>query len=323
MAEILFERAFHLDEEGVLKSYWPTYWTVELLLEELKQSNPAFFAASYMNDPSALEGNSLKVHWLHAYEHTELELKRAEAEIERGSKICGIDTAIGGKGADLDFFAMFSMEVINNEGFAIDYYLNRLPLQEQADVVEAWLDTQQPDLVLLEETSAEGYVTTDLKTRVNGGAGTKWPIDTRQPQGGRSQGPKRIRLQGMGARFQTKQIRLPGEVSNEGESIDPYWLPFVNQWRLFPGGHDDLLDACYWAQVDAFSGDFGAGSSYDPRENKVDDDGKLTEEDFEADVYGNVLGLREMSLMSRHVIRQERMSRMRGRSWGDERSIVG
>ena len=60
MVEVIFERAIKRNKEDEVVSYWPERWPLPLLMGELQESGSAFFAASYMNDTSALEGNSLK-----------------------------------------------------------------------------------------------------------------------------------------------------------------------------------------------------------------------------------------------------------------------
>jgi phage terminase large subunit-like protein len=252
---VIFERAIKRNPETQeLESYWPERWPMDLLIAELIGSGSAFFAASYMNDPSALEGNSLKVKWLHPYTDTELDMARKTANIDRGFVWCGLDPSVGGDSTNPDYFGMVSLEVIMNKGYLLDYRFDRLSVDEQAQSVEEWLTTQMPDRVFLEEVSSRGYVYRDLVTRVNSGTGSLWPIEVRKPQAARDKGGKKIRFQAMAARFQNGQIKVPGILAKKGEiRIDPRWNPFVNQWRTFPAGHDDILDACYWAQYEAFA----------------------------------------------------------------------
>lgn len=264
MAKLLFETAFHVDEEDNLVSYWPERWPVPRLTDFLREGT-AFFAASYMNDPTALEGNSLKTAWLHPYSRAELEAARAELRVDRGIVWCGLDPSIGGKEAsNLDFFGMFSIEILGSRGYCKDFHFDRLQLDEQGQAVETWLDMQEPDMVILEEGSSKGYVFNELMTQVNDGRGTKWPVQVRHAQGSRDRGGKHIRLQKMAARFQNRQLLVPGEFSGRELIISPSWAPFVNQWRAFPTGHDDILDAAYWAQYEAFELPLAAGRSKPP-----------------------------------------------------------
>jgi phage terminase large subunit-like protein len=268
MPGMIFEKALYRDQEtGEVKSYWPERWPVPTLLDELFESGSAFFAASYMNDPSALEGNSLKVKWLHAYTETELQAARKEARVDRGPVWCGLDPSIGGGSTDPDYFGMFSIEVLNNKGYCRDFFFDRLSVDDQGQAVEDWLDTQMPHLAILEEVSSRGYVFKDLTTQVNGGLGSKWPIEVRKPQAARDKGGKKIRFQAMAARFQNGQIKIPGILGKNNQiAIDPRWNAFVNQWRTFPSGHDDILDGCYWAAYEAFVDVVGAGHTKEPGE---------------------------------------------------------
>ena len=154
--------------------------------------------------------------------------------------------------------------MINNRGFLLDYYIDRIAIDNQGQTIEDWLDLQGPDVIIIEETMKNGYVYTDMINHVNNGNGTKWPIETRQPQGTRDKGGKRVRIQAMGARFENQQAKVPGIVSDGRVILDPRWSPFIGQWRTFPSGHDDLLDACYWAQYEAFAGAVASGGSYEP-----------------------------------------------------------
>ena len=305
MPKLIFETAFHISEDGELESYWPGRWPVASLMHLLQTSGSAFFAASYMNDPSALEGNSLKTAWLHPYSQTELQAARIALGVQQGTIWSGLDPSIGGKEAsDLDYFGMFTIEVLGSKGFCRDYHFDRLQLDQQGQVVEDWLDTQRPDMVILEESSSRGFVYTALMTQVNGGNGTKWPVQVRQAQASRDRGGKHVRLQKMAARFQNKQIMVPGEESGGELVIAPSWSAFVNQWRTFPSGHDDLLDAAYWAQYEAFELPMASGHPYAP---EIDPENPL-----KPHIITPLSQPRGMNtVMLRHMNRRERMKGLR------------
>lgn len=265
MPKIIFERAIKRDPEtDEIVSYWPTRWPLPVLIDELISAGSPFFAASYMNDTSALKGNSLKVDWLKPYLPGELEQARAEAGITRGFRFVGLDPTYGGESTDPDFFALTCVEVIANRGFLIDYYYDRQPVDVQHQMAEDWCDTVQPNLLLVEDIASRGFVYTGMRDHVNNGQGTKYPLEVRKPQSARDKGGKRIRFQAMGARFQSGQVKIPGIVDNGIVTIDPRWNAFVNQWRTFPSTHDDILDSCYWAIYDAFEGVIAASSVVAP-----------------------------------------------------------
>ena len=302
MPELLFETAFRIDEEtGELVSYWPERWPVGALVKRLRTSGSAFFAASYMNDPTALEGNSLKTSWLHTYSQTELEAARAELKVERGVMFCGLDPSVGGNEAsDLDFFGMFAIEVLGTRGFCRGFHFERLQLEDQGKTVEGWLDLWRPDFTYVEEASSKGFVYTALTTQVNDGMGSKWSIEVRHSQGTKDKGGKRIRLQKMASRFQGRQLLLPGE----GGEVEQSWSPFVSQWRTFPSGHDDILDAAYWAQYEAFEATLAAGVSKKPEVDK--------KEPLKATIVANPKSMRGInSVMQRHNQRRLRMRTIR------------
>ena len=254
MATLIYERALKINRDGNLVSYWEDHWPLQVVKETLLRNGSAFFAASYMNDPSALEGNSLKVAWLRYFLTEELEAARRIHNIERGTRHIGFDPTMGGESADPDFFGLFCIEMIDNKGYAIDYYEDRQPVDKQAQVAEDWADQWQPDRILLEDTAERGHAYVQFTTQINGGKGSKWPVEVRKPQSVRTEIGKKQRIQAMAARAQSGQIRFPGIVHPDTGQVvhDPRWDSFVNQWRTFPAGHDDLLDAWYWAAYDLF-----------------------------------------------------------------------
>lgn len=262
MPTLIYERAIKRDPQtGDLVSYWPDHWPLDTLYATLLRNGSAFFAASYMNDPSALEGNSLKTAWLRPYLQSELQAARDLHKIDRGIRHIGFDPTLGGETGDPDYFALFCIEMIDNKGYAVDFHFDRRPVDQQAQICEDWADTLQPTLILAEDTAERGHVWTQLTSQINGGSGSKYPVEIRRPQSSRDEGGKKMRLQAVAARWQSGQIRLPGVVHPETGMviIDSRWDDFVNQWRVFPAGHDDILDAAYWSAYDLFQ-DVIAGS---------------------------------------------------------------
>ena len=219
MAKLIYERALRMDENGNVVSYRPERWKVSHLVKELITAGPPIFGASYMNDPSGLEGNVLKVHWLRYYLPAELEAARSLAGIARGVVHCGIYPTQGGEGTNPDYMGLMAGERIQNHYYLTDFHMVRKPVDEQAQTIEDWLDLQLPDFCVIEETSSRGFVYAQMTTAVNDGAGTKYSVNVEKPQDVKaSLGGKKIR----------------------------------SQWGGFPSGHDDLLDAAYWSQYSAF-----------------------------------------------------------------------
>lgn len=262
---LIYETAIHRDPDtGDLYSYWPDRWPLDTLFEELFDSGSPFFGRSYMNDPAALQGNSLKVSWLHFYLPEHLTSARADARVERGFRYVGFDPSGGGKTADPDYFALGAAEVINNRGYLLDYHFDRRPVDEQAQIAEDWCDVWKPDYLLIEDIASEGHVYTAFTSQINSSQGSKYPIEVCTPQGSKTQGGKQIRLQSMGARFQNGQVLVPGIIRDNQLTYDPKWEAFVNQWRTFPAGHDDILDGFYWSLSKAFDAVTAAASATDP-----------------------------------------------------------
>jgi len=252
---LIFEQALHRDKEtGELRSYWPERWPVDTLLD-LAVEGSVFFAASYQNDPSGLAGKALKREWLHGYDiELELDMARKQAGIERGQIHVGLDPTQGGEQGDVDYMAGVAGERIRNRLFLTDYILEHKKVEEQAQYMDAWMETFEPNRVILEENSSRGFVYVALTTQINNGDGTRFHVDVEKPQDrAASMGAKLIRFLNMAARFQTGQIRLPARRNSDGELVIlPEWNKFIDQWVKFPSGHDDALDAAYWCQYSAF-----------------------------------------------------------------------
>jgi phage terminase large subunit-like protein len=281
MSVLIFERAVHIDQDGGLRSYWPERWPLTALAGEYGNGS-AFFAASYMNDPSLLEGNCLKTDWLHLYTEDELRIAREAAGVSRGIVYTGIDPTQGGEGDDPDFMAMFTIEVIDQRGFALDFHYTRKPVEEQADEIEAYLQIWKPNFVRLEEASSRGFVYAGLTTGVNGGQGSIFNIEVKKPQGSKDKGGKKIRFLAMAAHAENSRLRFPSIITPQGNMIiDPRWAVFAEQWRTFPSGHDDILDAMYWATEGVWTEVEAGGAAQSPDEVMDKDDPRnYTEEEL-------------------------------------------
>lgn len=265
MAKLIFQRALVVQPDGSVDSYWPELWPLEKLAREYQAVGGAqYFSPSYMCDPSSLGGNYLNSEWLHLYLPEDLENARLEAGIPVGHVFGGIDPAPGGDSAGLDYCAMMGGERIGNRLYMRSYKAGRWPLGEQAQIIDAWMDAIQPVLVAIEESSSRGFVYTELTSRVRDGQGTPWPFLIDRPKG-TGAGAKLVRFMAMSARCRVGQILVPGILSN-GEIIpDPRWSTFHDQWRGYPAGHDDILDAFYWCQEIAFRFDPAAGIIVPPQ----------------------------------------------------------
>jgi hypothetical protein len=270
VAKLIFERAIHRDPDtGDYVSYWPERWPLELLADELVGQGVPFFSAAYMNDPAALTGNVLKVEWLHYYTDAQLEAAREAANVERGLVYIGADLSAGGKGQDPDYMGLMAVEVIANRGFLIAFYTGRHPVEKQADMIEIFADQHKPTLIVLEDTSSRGFAYVSFSSLINDGRGTRWPVVVRTPQGARDSGGKTRRLLAVSARFMASQIRVPGIFKDGDLIVHPEWQGFLQQWRSYPTGHDDILDANYWAAYEAFSDIVAAGTTKAPQQREI------------------------------------------------------
>jgi len=262
LPRLIYERALHVDEAtGRITSYWPERWPLHLLAKELIGMGSAFFAAAYQNDPSALEGSLLKANWLHPYLGSELEAHRRSLGVEHGTIHCGIDPTQGGIDGDPDFCAGIAVEVLEHRGYLIDFFLKKLRIEDQAQYFEDWLTFQSPSFTIIEDTTSKGYVYNALAHQVNSGTGTKHAITIEKPQGRNAIGNKQVRFMSMAPRFENAQVRVPGLQVGSEIILDPRWEPWFTQWRSFPSGHDDGLDAAYWAIFSGFRIDPGASAS--------------------------------------------------------------
>lgn len=254
---LIFERAMDVDPAtGQVVSYWPEYWPLSAFATRYIASGPPVFMASYQNDPSGLEGNILKYDWLSFYVEDELITARTVAGIpdgETGTIYAAADPDEGGESADSDFCAAIIMEVIGNIGYFRHLMMQRLPIEMQAQTLEDFFSIAMPNFVVIEDTSAKGYVYNAFRNEVNNGAGSIHPITIEKPQSRQALGNKQVRFLSMAPRFNNHQIRIPGLLTPDGSPTHhPDWDMWIQQWRSFPSGHDDGLDAAYWVQWKAF-----------------------------------------------------------------------
>ena len=251
MPELIYEYAIHVNEEtGEYYSYWHEHWPMDLLAKELLLQGPVVFAASYQNDPSGLDGNILKTDWLHFYLPEDLAAARASG-LSR-SVHAAIDPAGGGKDPNSDYCAAVAGEKYGKRAFLTHHFLERLPIDRQADRIEEFLDAVGPDYTVVEDTSSKGYVWLELTKHVHDNAGTCHLFKIEKPQSGHAIGNKMARFLFMAPRFQNSVIMLPGIRKGIHIECHPDWLDFYDQWRDYPAGHDDALDALYWFSFSAF-----------------------------------------------------------------------
>lgn len=251
MAKLVFETALKIDPDtGEVYSYWD-HWPLAALAKEARSMGTAMFAAAYQNDPSGLEGNVLKTAWLHYYLPEDLQSLRDENGGYRGPRHVGVDPTFGGEGDNPDDMAMVVIEMIGNKGFLVDYYYGKQPLTNQAQHIENALNMYQPSFTIVEDMATKGYVYTALTSQVNNGMGTRHAITIETPQS-HSGGGKRMRFLSMAPRFEQAQLRVPGIRDGNQLVVHPDWQAFQDQWGSFPTGHDDILDATFWAQYSSF-----------------------------------------------------------------------
>jgi phage terminase large subunit-like protein len=245
--KLIYQAALYPDEEGNLQSYWPERFSVEELINTARVIGSLNFAVSYQNDPSGLGGNFLKYDWLHYYLPEDLADARKRHGVERGWLSAGIDPTFGGEGSDPDFMSIFVIEVCGNEGFAVAHLNVRMGVQSQGARIHSFLAPLRPSRVQLEEVAKNGYVYNDLKNHVR----SNLPIQVVRPETN-MKGNKQVRFMQMAPRFETAQVRIPGRMDGGNLVAHHDWLDFVTAWTAFPAGHDDLLDAAYWAIHGAF-----------------------------------------------------------------------
>lgn len=263
-AKLIFETAVKRDAEtGELKSYWPSRWPLRLLAKEYATSTPSFFNASYMNNALAAAGSQLKRDWLQFYLPDELvAVRKQHGVVGHGSLHVGVDLSNGGDPRTADFAAVACIERIANRGFLTFFHMQRYDLEVQAQKIEEQLDIVGPTFLVIEDTSARGYVFTAFSSQINDGKGSKHPFKIEKPQSKAAGGDKPTRFKAMSARFQNGQIKLPGRALPGGEVTYASVIEkLVGQWTSFPSGHDDGLDALYWAQYSAFGTDVPISAS--------------------------------------------------------------
>lgn len=238
-SQLIFERAFEFNEQGILESYWEERWPIIKLLE-MYERNPVFFSVSYLNDPYGLQGNALLSEWLHFYLPEDLQAARSEGHVITTS--IAIDTGSGGTGKDPDYSAGTKLERIGNRGFFTEKFNTRQPLELQAQYIEDWITrVHGADFLWVEDITALGYVWKDFQ-HVNKGAGSRHALQIWTPD---KKMDKITRYLSVAPRFEAAQILIPGILSGGKVVVHPDWQDFASEWGAVPTGHDDILDTAY------------------------------------------------------------------------------
>jgi hypothetical protein len=213
---------------------WPENWPWERLRREA-EDKPSTFRVIYLLDPSAEYGEKLQIGWLDVVSDDQVDL-------DSSAFIIAVDPAPGGEQADLDFFNITVLAIAEPQIVLYASIDVRRSTPEQLALVKAVHDRFQRigrGVVWI----AAAKVTVDHYLR--GALVTVHPDLAHKIVGVSAPGSKRARLEALGPLAKVGAFRVHEAVYDEltSDAADQFQeLSFKEQWRTFPGRHDDKLD---------------------------------------------------------------------------------
>lgn len=220
------------------KLYWREVWDFDRIGNKYKATGAIDFARMMLLDLKAIEGQNLKLEWLHYYPSTEIQ--------QSWATIFGIDyasTADKLKDKDRDYFALAIYSVIPGGGIVLkDGFRGKISKGEALNTVMS-LWGLYPNLIKIGvETHGKGeefYRDLILLNDLNGRAPPLMPIT----HGKKGKGERFENW--LAPRFQVSRIWI-------SDADTPFLNAFKNEWLMYPNTqHDDCLDAAYMGAIAA------------------------------------------------------------------------
>ena len=204
-----------IDKEG--KVLFPERFTLEKFAELKENMTTPFFNSQYMNDPSGMEGNSLKWEWIKWYTTC--------PAIDQMKIYQGVDLAISKK-EGAAYFAHVTIGVpAEGDIYVLDIHRERLDFPSQCKIIKAKARLYNPIVCAIENNSYQEAMPQWLRSD---------PEAKRLPiKGVPSCNDKIAEISSMGILFSNGVIRI----KDEHESL-------VDEYLTFPNGSTfDVLDA--------------------------------------------------------------------------------
>ena len=217
-----------IQEDGT--SYWESEFPIEILEFWAKELGPVTFASQYLSSPINLQGNALKLEWLHFYDALE------EGPTEFDKIAFFVDPAIS-RTKTADFFALAVAGRSNNRIYLLDLLRTKAPLEQQLELINDKFAMWFPDEIVIEAGAQQLYFVEYVQNN------TMYNISIPDKNWHRSD--KKIKFESSAAHFNAGRALLPGYKDDLGRwTVVQEFKPFIEEWVAFPDGlHDDTVDA--------------------------------------------------------------------------------
>lgn len=221
---------------------WPDNWTAERLQIE-REDKPQRFRRIHLLDPRAEMGERLSVAWLQVIDEEMTPFRYCRFYL-------GVDGAVGGDSADLDFFSITVLAVSQLHADVVESIAVRGSTGRQVDLLAATHDRyQRIGLGVV----AIGVPKAALDAYIKGALTTSRPeLVAAKVEAVSTPGRKEERLEGLGPLAQNGWLRVQKNVLHARTSSlheQHEELTLYEEWRDFPfGKHDDRLDSLDVAQ---------------------------------------------------------------------------
>ena len=208
---------------------WPERFTAEAL-KRAKAENYVAFCAQYGQLPIDLETGFLKESDLHYFIDTPPGLF-----VYQGVDVAAKAKSTAKKPVEPNYFAHATVG-LDESGtiYLLDLVYAHLSESQQREVIEEQGAKWHPLMINFETDAAQELFYQSLVSTTN------LPLNAVTSQGI----PKSLRLASVATHFRNQKVLIRGMISPGGAIIPaPAMNPFVEEWRGYPHGGDDALDA--------------------------------------------------------------------------------
>ncbi len=209
-----------LDNQAIVdgKPLWPEQFGLEELQRIREDIGELAFQQKYMCRPTRLEGNLLKLDWLHYFEPAAEEFRKRTLEIRMG-----VDPAISkSTSADYSAISVCGKDRASNEIFQLESWTGKVDFPELITVMNEKAAFWHPQKVAIEENAYQAALLQAAKKT------TMMPV-----VGVKTTRDKVTRILALSPYFENGKLQVRKDQSE-----------FVNEYANFPSGsHDDALDA--------------------------------------------------------------------------------
>lgn len=204
------------------ESYWPTKFPIQRLDEIKSEVGEIAFNCQYMNDPTGQAGTILRDEWLKYADQDYID------QAMWWPMYYGVDPAFTEKRTS-DYTCIAKIRAMGNEAYFQDLIFVKTQGPDVVDLIKQHAVVDRPRRIMVESNAAQVMIAQALERQMGK------PIEK-----GYSSKDKVSKFRGMSAHFESGRVKLNPDI----QSGLPY---FRKCWIEFDRGHDDALDAAYFA----------------------------------------------------------------------------